>query len=121
MIEFHNPDQQSDRNAFGNSRELGPFRLHATQEHLNLATWREFYGFDLESVEVQVRVRFDRETLSLSLEVDGDLPTCERVGGLERDLSGKGRGTETIPGPFRDLPVGNPVVVDPRTVETRPE
>lgn len=104
LVEFHNPDQKCERNVFGANRDIGPFRLHGTEEYLNLATWREFHGFDLESIEAQVRVQFDRETRTLTVELDGELPLWESMEGLERDYSGKTRNATTVAGPFRDLP-----------------
>jgi hypothetical protein len=102
MVEFHNPDQSCERNAYGTSRELGPFRLHGPEEYLNLATWREFYGFDMESVEVMGRVLFDREARALTIELEGELPQWETMEGLERDYAGETRGATTVAGPFAD-------------------
>ena len=73
LVEFHNPDQRCEHNVYGNNRELGPFRLHGPDEYLNLATWREFYGFDLESVEVQAQVHFDREARTLTVDEQGGM------------------------------------------------
>lgn len=115
-IEFHNADQESERNAFGPNLQPGPFRLHATEEYLNLAAWREFYGFDMESAEVEVKASLDRATLDLQLQVTRSLPLCKRLDGMETDFLGQTRDESlNAPGPFASLPKeGLAVSVDPR-------
>jgi hypothetical protein len=103
MVEFHNPDQRCEHNVYGKNRELGPFRLHGPEEYLNLATWREFCGFDLESVEVTGAVSFDREARTVTIELAGVLPRWATLEGLERDYTGATRGATTVAGPFREL------------------
>ena len=116
MIQFHNADQQSERNAFGPALRPGAFRLHALEEYLDLATWREFHGFDMESTSVSVEMAVDPATLDLVLKVEGDLPQCETLAGMERDLLGEMRqGGGTAPGPFAALPPdGLRANIDPR-------
>jgi hypothetical protein len=115
MIEFHNPDQRSEQNAFGANREPGPFRLHSTEEYLDLATWREFYGFDMESTQVPMEVALDRGSMELAINGSGVMPKCERIPGAESDLDGKRRAGMTVPGPWAVVPSpGDRVRVDPR-------
>jgi hypothetical protein len=116
LIEFDNEDQTSEWNAFGPPLESGYFRLHATQEYLDLATWREFHGFDMESTEVEVDLGVNAATLDLVLQVKGDLPRCQKQDGMERDLGGETRRDSiTAPGPFAALASGAVEAnVDPR-------
>ena len=45
------------------------------QALLNLAAWREYYGYDTHGGQAAIVAEFDPETLQLSLEVSGDIPS----------------------------------------------
>ena len=58
---------------------------------------------DRMRVEVAGRVQFDRETRTLTVELEGKLPRWETLAGLERDYRGETRDATTVAGPFCDL------------------
>ena len=41
---------------------------------LNLAAWREYYGYDTHGGQATIEAEFDPETLQLTLEVSGKIP-----------------------------------------------
>jgi len=46
---------------------------------LNLDAWQEYYGFDQNGRQGQIKADFDSATLKLTLTVESNIPTCEMV------------------------------------------
>jgi hypothetical protein len=84
--------------------EERPFRIHRPEENMDLATWREFHGQDVNSVKCDVTVEFNPETLELACAVDAPPPACPVLPEASITYGGAARGgTTTVPGPFASL------------------
>jgi len=74
-------DNVSDGNLFEAGRDFGSFciRFPEPAATLNLAAWREYYSLDTRSTEARIEADFNPDDLTLSLKVEGGLPTCVPV------------------------------------------
>ncbi len=71
----------SDGNLFDASGDAAAFQIEypAPAAVLDLAGWREFYGFDRSGAAAEIEADFDPDTLELTLKVAGRPPTCRKV------------------------------------------
>ena len=111
-IQFANTDSVCDGNCYAGYHRHGPFLIDALQEYLDLRTWREYHGFDLNAREVKITADLDAESLIMSWSLEGELPKCEPLS--EFDIYS--RGGSPCPGPFASMP-DQPVGMDPRHIE----
>ena len=87
IIFSRSEDNQSDGNWFDEHNDSTSLRVEypAPPSILNLDAWQEYYGFDINSRQAQIEADFDKETLMLTLTVEGDIPTCAVVEELYDD------------------------------------
>ncbi|MDH5687675.1 MAG: right-handed parallel beta-helix repeat-containing protein [Candidatus Bathyarchaeota archaeon] len=70
-----------DNNLFENRDDILSFCIEypKPQTLVNLDAWRDYYGFDKGGGQARIQGDFDPEELVLSIEIDGDVPTCASV------------------------------------------
>ena len=69
------------------------------QALMNLAAWREYYGYDTHGGQAEIEAEFDPETLQLTLEVQGDAPSGVVVPAFHDGRAGAAPGpVELAPG-----------------------
>lgn len=61
---------------------------------LDVHAWREYFGFDTRGAETEISARFDPDSLTVTIEVSGDLPEAVSVPELHSDRP------EATAGPF---------------------
>ena len=133
---FPTKDNTSDGNAFVRQMCGGDLRIMypAPEVCLDLKSWQEFYGFDMNGYEGWFTIDVDTEKLTLTMkkydvappsmgpvkegrftyepENMKEVPADERI---KCDLMGKERGGETtIPGPFAEWKMDEIYSIDPR-------
>lgn len=115
-IEVANPHQRIDGNAYAGQCQPGPLRIHEPAENLHLQAWRDFHGWDARGDCVAVRCSLDRDSLELTVTVDGELPRLKPVPTCMTGLDGAVRKPEgNPPGPWARLVGGEQVLtIDPR-------
>jgi hypothetical protein len=130
-IGFYKNRNISDYNLIGNSHLPKPFRLGLASEdggltasrkgsrypeHLDLAAWRNRYGYDVHSLEANITAEFNADTLELLWSVYGETCEGEPIEGMEHDFWDRSTtGRPVVPGPFGDVPKKTTrIVVDPR-------
>jgi hypothetical protein len=130
-IGFYKPRNVSDHNVIGNAHLSKPFHLGLAAadgglsaskkgsrypEHMDLAAWRNTYGYDLHSGEANITADFNADTLELLWSVSGETCEGEPIEGMEHDFWDRSTtGRPVVPGPFGDVPKKTTrIVVDPR-------
>jgi hypothetical protein len=118
-IGFPNIHNQTDGNLYVlPPRAAGYLRILAPepQQWLDLAAWREFYGWDNNgALGAAEEVAFDPDRLELTLLPRGDCPRVRVFNSVDTDLFGAATGDSRFPGPFADLDKGyRKRSVDPR-------
>ena len=100
-----------------------PLRIHVPEENLNLEAWCEFRGWDVNGGACRVEAELDRSALTMTWNVQGGVPECNGVEGMNEDFTGHARAGKAVrPGPFAQVPASaQKMSVDPRRggAETR--
>ena len=93
-----------------------PLRIHVPEENLNLEAWCEFRGWDVNGGACRVEAELDRSALTMTWNVQGGVPECNGVEGMNEDFTGHARAGKAVrPGPFAQVPASpQKVSVDPR-------
>ncbi len=114
-IVFLDAKNQSDANTYiaMPDRFLGFYHDDA-KDYLDLATWRQTYGWDKTSQIVTAQVGFDADTLQLTFAADKPLAKVRAVGPINGDLLSEVTGAERTAGPLAHLGGKGPLFVDPR-------
>ena len=117
-ILFLNKDNHSDGNVFVSMPEnfLG-FTEDETQKWTDLADWQKNYGWDVNSVTLDMNINFDPDTLELTMDAK-DLKEVPILGKVNTDMYGKETGEKRYPGPFADPKASITRKVDPREIYT---
>ena len=103
---IHNP---TDGNVYiPRGRGAGYLRILAPepQQWLDLAAWREFYGWEKNGTVGAAEVAFDPDKLELTFVPRGELPKVTVFNSVDTDLFGAATGGKRSPGPFADLEKG---------------
>jgi hypothetical protein len=81
-------DNQSDGNLFDGRDDSTSLCVEYPQPPalLNLDAWQEYYGFDRNSRQTSIEAEFNPEALTLTLKVEGDMPTGTAVKELHADI-----------------------------------
>jgi hypothetical protein len=90
-------------------RSAGYLRIIAPepQQWLDLAAWREFYGWEKNGALGEAdEISFDPDKLELTLLPRGDWPKVPVFNSVDTDWSGAAAGAKRSPGPFADLEKG---------------
>lgn len=92
-------ENRSDGNLFDVREDAISFCVEypAPQAPVDLAAWQAYFGFDANSLQARIEVDFDPETLTLTLDIDGEMPQCMNVEALHD------HGMERSPGPVEIL------------------
>ncbi len=110
FIDFDNVDNYSDHNLFGKSKNPGPLRISKNEDYLDLATWREFYQFDMNSTQAKITIGFNELSGELCYNIEGELPKCTNLEQINYDFFGNSRGNNSqYPGPFTHLDTGREI------------
>jgi len=118
-IEFLRPYNLSDYNLFGKTKQSGPLRIMETEQDMELNDWRQAFEYDVHSSEVDIKARFNPETLELVWSVQGKTLECPVLEGITHDFWARPRaGHTTSAGPFGSIPKQTvQLVVDPRIAD----
>ena len=82
-------------------------------KYMDLASWRG-HGWDQNSTLLDANIRFDPNTLQLTISVPKPLPKSRVLSFVNSDLLGNRTGPARIAGPLADLGPKEPRKVDPR-------
>ncbi len=118
-MEFLRPYNLSDYNLFGKTKQSGPLRIMETEQDMELNDWRQAFEYDVHSSEVDIKARFNPETLELVWSVQGKTLECPVLEGITHDFWARPRaGHTTSAGPFGSIPKQTvQLVVDPRIAD----
>jgi hypothetical protein len=121
-VVFLNERNEADGNVYVSMPDgyLG-FLTPESQQWLDLAAWRESYGWDINGSSGSITLDFDPITLELTMSAQG-LPSVPVFNQIDTDMFGKTTGVRRMPGPFVDPGASPTRRVDPRdTVPARTE
>ncbi len=115
-IQFLDKQNHSDGNVFAsmNDRFLG-FTEGETTNWLTPRQWRDSYGWDANSVTLDMNMDFNPETLELTMDAK-DLKEVSILGKVNTDMYGKETGAKRYPGPFADPKTSITRKIDPREI-----
>ena len=106
-IGFSNEHNQTDGNVYVPGAGRGGYlRILAPepQQWLDLAAWREFYGWDnAGALGTAEEIAFNPDTLELTLVPGGAWPRVAVFNSVDTDFFGVATGDKRSPGPFADL------------------
>jgi hypothetical protein len=83
-------------------------------EYMGLASWRASHDWDRNSIQTAAEIRFDPDTLQLTIAPSNRLPRTSVARWIETDLPGRQTGSARIAGPLARVGNGHTIVVDPR-------
>ena len=83
-------------------------------EYSTLPAWRPAHGWDTHSALLNIAMKFDPDSLKLSMLPDMRLPVVSPVNQVRSDFFGKSIPAKATPGPFATLRQNGPLHVDPR-------
>lgn len=114
-IVFLDPNNTADNNVFVDmpARFLGYYEGDA-KRYLDLAAWRTAYGWDRTSLEAEMRIAFDADTLRLTLSGARTLPKVAAINRAQNDLLGASTGEMRVAGPLANPAARENWLVDPR-------
>jgi hypothetical protein len=118
-IGFANEHNQTDGNVYVTAgRGGGYLRIFspAPEQWLDLAAWREFYGWDKNgALGTAEAPSFDIEKLVVTFVPGAQWPKVSLFNSIDTDLFGQPAGQTRTPGPFADLEKGyRQKSIDPR-------
>ena len=109
-IGFPNIYNQTDGNLYVLPPRAGGYlRILAPepQQWLDLAAWREFYGWDKNgALGTAEEISFDPDKLELTLVPQAAWPSVAVFNSVDTDFFGKATGASRLAGPFGDLKEG---------------
>ena len=119
-IGFANEHNQTDGNVYVMAGRGGGGYLRiftpAPEQWLDIAAWREFYGWDKNGATGTVEApSFDIEKLIMTFVPGAQWPKVNLFNSIDTDLFGQTAGQTRMPGPFADLDKGyKQRSIDPR-------
>jgi hypothetical protein len=119
-IGFANEHNQTDGNLYASGGRGGGGYLRILnpepQQWLDIAAWREFYGWDKNGATGTVdELSFDVDKLAMTLLPRGDWPKVALFNSVDTDMFGAPAGEKRSPGPFANLEKGFKLRnIDPR-------
>jgi hypothetical protein len=121
-IDFSHKDNFADGNLYGRSnfegtggrsfinRILNPEKLRP-----NVEAWKRYFGFDENGGYVDVNIRVNLDSLTLTWSSEGDIPNVLTGAPFKRDFLHKTAGKNRKAGPFAVFPENNKTIrIDPR-------
>lgn len=113
-IVFLNRRNEADGNVYVSMPDgyLGFFEPES-QRWLDLAAWREAYGWDRNGTTASMSLDFDPDPLELTLDAQG-LPSVKVFNRVDTDMFGETTGDRRAPGPLVDPDASPTRRVDPR-------
>lgn len=114
-IVFLNQKNQADGNVYaGMPADFLGFFNGDNKKFVDLAAWRDTYGWDKNSVVADAQIDFNPDTLELTISGAKAWPKMAAVGGIEDDFFGKDVRGARAPGPLADPGAKAEWRVDPR-------
>ena len=119
-VVFLNQNNQADGNVYaGMPADFLGFFTGDTKQFVDLAAWREAYGWDKNSAQTDMQIDFNPDTLELIMNGTSPLPKVNAVNQVTDDIFGHTAGATRTPGPLADSAAKTVRKVDPRsTVST---
>jgi hypothetical protein len=129
-IVFLSPNNKSDGNVYANMPVAIQGFVDATSvpandpepwrriQYTDLPSWRASHGWDVNSVVTSADIRFDPDTLRLTVAAK-PLPRPSAIRWIDSDLLGRPVGATRVAGPLADLGTKQVWSVDPR-LQRRP-
>jgi len=116
-IVFLNQNNQADGNLYVSMPNgfLG-FFTGDSKQWLDLAAWREAYGWDKNSAVGDMQIDFDADRLELTMSSSQPFLQVNVVNHIENDILGKATGESRAPGPVADPEAKRIWQLDPRLV-----
>jgi hypothetical protein len=115
-IVFLNPNNQADGNLYTSMPKdfLGYFGS-GSKQYLDLASWRETYGWDKHGAVADLEITFDPDRLELTMSSAQPLPNVNVFHRIDIDIFGKLMVGTRPPGPLNDPGAKRARRIDPRT------
>ena len=115
-IVFLNPNNQADGNLYTSMPKdfLGYFGS-GSKQYLDLASWRETYGWDKHGAVADLEITFDPDRLELTMSSAQPLPNVNVFHRIDTDIFGKLMVGTRPPGPLNDPGAKRARRIDPRT------
>ena len=80
---------------------------------VDLAAWRQEHGWDKNSVQADMQIDFNPDTLELTMRSTSSLPKVNAVNQIMDDIFGDTAGASRTPGPLADPAAKTVRKIDP--------
>ncbi len=111
-VHFGRPHNTADGNVYAKLKRQHHFEINEPREFLDWEGWQAFHQHDANGAMIEASAETDINALTLTINLN-HLPTVESHDLLPTDIDGNHRSSNTMPGPFNQLPAGV-ISLDPR-------